>query len=95
MLHKAAHVVAARRGIKDTSAIGNRYHKWFVTLAAELGLRARSPDKVTGWSQCTLAGQVAYDACVEVAAGIDRARLPFLIDLASPRRPRRRGPGRR
>ena len=26
MLHKAAHALAARRGIKDTSAAGNRYH---------------------------------------------------------------------
>ena len=40
MLHEAAHALAARRGIKDTSAAGNRYHnKRFVALAAELGLR--------------------------------------------------------
>ena len=40
MLHEAAHALAIRRGIKDTSAAGNRYHnKRFVALAAELGLR--------------------------------------------------------
>ena len=40
MLHEAVHALATRRGIKDTSAVGNRYHsKRFVALAAELGLR--------------------------------------------------------
>ena len=63
MLHEAAHALATRRGIKDTSAAGNRYHnKRFVALAAELGLRGPDvPDKVTGWSDCTLTGQAAYD----------------------------------
>ena len=45
------------------------------------------PDKITGWSHCTLHGQAAYDAWAEVTAGIDAARLPFLIDLARPARP--------
>lgn len=50
MLHEAAHALATRRGIKDTSAAGNRYHnKRFVALAAELGLRGPdTPDKITG-----------------------------------------------
>ena len=89
MLHEAAHALATRRGIKDTSAAGNRYHnKRFVTLAAELGLRGPDvPDKITGWSHCTLHGQAAYDAYADVVAGIDAARLPFLIDLARPARP--------
>ena len=47
------------------------------------------PDKITGWSHCTLHGQPAYDAWAEVTAGIDAARLPFLIDLARPGRPGR------
>ena len=85
MLHEAAHALATRRGIKDTSAAGNRYHnKRFVALAAELGLRGPdAPDKITGWSECTLTGQASYAAYAEVAAGIDSARLPFLADLAS------------
>ncbi|HEY2279967.1 MAG TPA: hypothetical protein VGI00_16520 [Streptosporangiaceae bacterium] len=89
MLHEAAHALAARRGIKDTSAAGNRYHnKRFVTLAAELGLRGPEvPDKITGWSHCTLHGQAAYEAWAGVTAAIDAARLPFLIDLARPARP--------
>ena len=89
MLHEAAHALATRRGIKDTSAAGNRYHnKRFVALATELGLRGPdAPDKITGWSHCTLHGQAAYDAYADVVAGINAARLPFLIDLARPGRP--------
>ena len=89
MLHEAAHALATRRGIKDTSAAGNRYHnKRFVALAAELGLRGPDvPDKITGWSNCTLTGQAAYESYADVAAGIDKARLPFLADQASPGRP--------
>ena len=93
MLHEAAHALTTRRGIKDTSAAGNRYHnKRFVALAAELGLRGPDvPDKISGWSDCTLTGQAAYDGYADVAAGIDNARLPFLADLAS--RPGRGGGG--
>ncbi len=82
MLHEAAHALAARRDIKDTSAAGNRYHnKRFVALAAELGLRGPDvPDKITGWSNCTLTGQAAYESYADVAAAIDTARLPFLAD---------------
>ena len=96
MLHEAAHALATQRGIKDTSAAGNRYHnKRFVALAAELGLRGLDvPNKITGWSHCTLHGQAAYDAYADVVAGIDAARLPFLIDLASPARPGGGGGGR-
>ena len=100
MLHEAAHALATKRGIKDTSAAGNRYHnKRFVAPAAELGLRSPDvPDKITGWSHCTLHGQAAYDAWAEVTAAIDAARLPFLVDPGPPGPPRRRrrpGPGRR
>ena len=95
MLHEAAHALATRRGIKDTSAAGNRYHnKRFVALAAELGLRGPDvPDKITGWSNCTLTGQEAYESYADAATGIDRARLPFLADQASPARPGRGGRG--
>ena len=101
MLHEAAHALATRRGIKDTSAAGNRYHnKRFVALAAELGLRGPDvPDKITGWSDCTLTGQAAYDGYADVAAAIDTARLPFLDDQPGTAGPgggeRGRGPGRR
>jgi hypothetical protein len=37
-----------------------------------------------GWSHCTLHGQAAYDACADVTAGIDAARLPFLINHVRP-----------
>jgi hypothetical protein len=90
MPHETAHALAARRGIKDTSAAGNRYHnKRFVALAAELGLRGPDvPDKITGWSNCTLTGQASYDAYADVVAAIDTARLPFLVD-----QPGTAGPG--
>ncbi len=93
MLHEAAHALATLRGIKDTSAQGNRYHnKRFVALATELGLRAPDvPDKITGWSDCTLTGQTAYDAYADVVTAIDSARLPFLIDLATPAGPGEHG----
>ena len=86
MLHEAAHALATRRGIKDTSAAGNRYHnKWFVALAAELGLRGPDvPDKITAGRTAPCTGQTAYDGYADVAARIDAARLPFLIDLARP-----------
>ena len=102
MLHEAAHALATLRGIKDTSAAGNRYHnKRFVALAAELGLRGPDvPDKITGWSDCTLTGQAAYDGYADVAAGIDTrpAPVPGRPGQPGPPRPRwrrRRGPGRR
>jgi hypothetical protein len=61
-LHEAAHALATQRGIKDTSAAGNRYHnKRFAALAAELGLRSPdTPDKITGWSSCTLTDVAEY-----------------------------------
>ena len=100
MLHEAAHALATRRGIKDTSAAGNRYHnKRFVALAAELGLRGPDmPDKITGWSDCTLTGQAAYEGYADVAAAIDRRPAAVPGRPGQPGRPRprrgRRGPGR-
>ena len=77
MLHEATHALAAQRGIKDTSAAGNRYHnKRFVALAAELGLHGPDvPNKVTGWSGCTLTDATA-GGYAEMTAAIDWARLP-------------------
>ena len=89
MLHEAAHALATRRGIKDTSAAGNRYHnKRFVALAAELGLRG--PDMPGQGHRLVRLHPHRPDrrrAYAEMTAAIDRARLPFLIDptaLAGP-----------
>jgi hypothetical protein len=81
MLHEASHALAVVRGIKDTSAEGNRYHnKRFVALAAETGLRGPGrPEKVTGWSDCRITDETAA-AYGEVVCAIDSARLPFLPD---------------
>lgn len=84
MLHEAAHALAAVRGIKDTSAEGGRYHnRRYTALAAELGLAPPArPDKVTGWSHCTITGQAAAGYAAAIAA-VDAARLPYLADVAA------------
>jgi hypothetical protein len=82
MLHEAAHALARARGIKDTSAEGNRYHnKRFVALAEELGLRGpERAEKVIGWSGCTLTDETT-DSYAEIIKAIDTARLPYLADI--------------
>lgn len=82
MLHEAAHALARARGIKDTSAEGNRYHnKRFVALAEELGLRGPDQsEKVTGWSGCSLTDETAA-GYAKVIKAIDTARLPYLTDI--------------
>ena len=82
MLHEAVHALARVRGIKDTSAEGNRYHnKRFVALAEELGLRGPDQsEKVTGWSGCTLTDQTAAGYAGIIRA-IDTARLSYLTDI--------------
>jgi hypothetical protein len=81
MLHEASHALAVVRGIKDTSAEGNRYHsKRFVALATEMGLRGpERPEKVIGWSDCRITDETAA-AYSDVVSAIDSARLPFLLD---------------
>ena len=83
MLHEAAHALAVVRGIRGTSAEGNRYHnKRFVALAAEMGLRGPDrPEKVIGWSDCRITDETAA-AYGDVISAIDTARLPFLPDGA-------------
>lgn len=85
MLHEATHTLAVVRGIRDTSAEGNRYHnKRFVALAVEMGLAA--PDrrgKVAGWSDCQITDETAA-AYGDVISAIDSARLPFLPDSIPP-----------
>jgi hypothetical protein len=81
MLHEGSHALAVVRGIKDTSAEGNRYHnKRFVALATEMGLRGPDrPEKVIGWSDCRLTDETAA-VYADVINAIDSARLPFLLD---------------
>jgi hypothetical protein len=83
MLHEATHALAVVRGIRDTSAEGNRYHnKRFVALAVEMGLAGpERPDKVAGWSDCQITDETVA-AYGDVIGAIDTARLPFLPDGA-------------
>jgi hypothetical protein len=53
LLHEAAHALADRRGIQDTSRQGRWHNRHFATLAAELGLLAKKDPRI-GWSPCTL-----------------------------------------
>jgi hypothetical protein len=79
MLHEASHALAVVRGIKDTSAEGNRYHnKRFAALAVEMGLRGPArPEKVLGWSDRQITDETAA-GYGDVISAIDTARLPFL-----------------
>jgi hypothetical protein len=81
MLHEGSHALGVVRGIKDTSAEGNRYHnKRFVALATEMGLRGPDrPEKVIGWSDCRITDETAA-AYADIISAIDIARLPFLPD---------------
>ena len=89
MLHEAAHALATRRGIKDTSAAGNRYHnKRFAALAAELGLRGpNTPDKITGWSNCTPHRSGRYCRLRQRRRSDQHGPAPFLVDLTTPAGP--------
>jgi len=85
LLHAGAHALATARGIRDTSAAGNRYHnKRFMALAGELGLRGPGePGTVTGWSACTLTGETAAAYAAAIAA-IDEAWPPYPAGLPGP-----------
>ncbi len=70
LLHEAAHGVAQRRGVKDTSRRGEYHNARFRTVAEELGLRADSRDPRFGWSRTTL------------AAGAEALYAPTIAELA-------------
>jgi hypothetical protein len=53
LLHEAAHALADRRGIQDTSRQGRWHNRHFADLANELGLQAKKDPRI-GWSPCTL-----------------------------------------
>ena len=58
LLHEAAHALADRRGIQDTSRQGRWHNRHFANLAAELGL-VPTKDPRIGWSPCTLRSDTA------------------------------------
>jgi hypothetical protein len=53
LLHEAAHGLADRRGIQDTSRGGRYHHRRYQQLAIELGLEVACMDPM-GWSQTTV-----------------------------------------
>lgn len=63
LLHECAHLLAAVRGIKDTSRQGRFHNKRFKALAEELGIEVHR-DPTIGWSVTTLprAAETKYRA---------------------------------
>jgi hypothetical protein len=53
LLHEAAHALAHRRGVKDTSRQGRYHNQRFKTIAEELGLEVEHHPTL-GWSVTTL-----------------------------------------
>src|SRR5690606_33164769 len=74
LLHEAAHALADRRGIQDTSRQGRWHNRHFATLANELGLTA-SKDPRYGWSPCSLRPDTAeaYKSILDELAAAMRA----------------------
>lgn len=78
LLHEAAHALADRRGIKDTSRQGRWHNKHFAILAAELGLTATKDPRI-GYSPCTLRPETSqrYAAVLsELGAAMRAYRRP-------------------
>jgi hypothetical protein len=56
LLHEAAHTIASRRGVKDTSRQGRYHNGRFRMIAEEIGLEgARDPER--GWSLMALSAE--------------------------------------
>ncbi len=56
LLHEAAHTIASRRGMKDTSRQGRYHNGRFRTIAEEVGLEGeRDPER--GWSLTALSAE--------------------------------------
>jgi len=85
LLHEAAHGLAERRGIKDTSRQGRYHNRRFRALAEELGLEV-SHDPALGWSPTVLAAHTAAGYAAEIAA-LEIALVAYRV--AEPHRPMR------
>jgi hypothetical protein len=89
VLHEAAHTVAERRGVKDTSSDGRYHNGRFRQLAEELGLEAEVRDPSIGWSPTTLAPGVdtGYAGPVAQLAAALRDHAAIAIDDDEPTAP--------
>ena len=74
LLHEAAHGLAHKRGIKDTSRQGRYHNQRFKTIAEELGLEVEHHPSL-GWSLTTLAASTArrYAPAIGARSSVDRA----------------------
>jgi hypothetical protein len=71
LLHEAAHALAHKRGVKDTSRQGRYHNRRFKALAEELGLHV-DHDPRLGWSPTTLP-DVTAARYAPVTAALERA----------------------
>ena len=74
LLHEAAHALAHRRGVKDTSRQGRYHNQRFKTIAEELGLEVEHHPSL-GWSVTTPArgrGRALQAGDRQARAGADR-----------------------
>jgi hypothetical protein len=77
LLHEAAHGVADKRKIKDTSNKHRYHNKKFAKIAEALGLKPPAEaDKVMGWSRCLITDATA-ERYKDAIAALDAGRLPY------------------
>ena len=88
LLHEAAHSVAWRRGMKDTSRQGRYHNDRFQTVAEELGLQVRR-DSAFGWTRTDLPASTA--AAYSGVLGELEHHVPRAAAAASGSQPRRYG----
>jgi len=67
LLHEAAHVLSAARGVQDTSRQGRYHNKKFKTHAEELGITVQHDPKL-GWSVTTVPDETAGRYAEQVSA---------------------------
>lgn len=67
LLHECAHLLAATRGIKDTSRQGRFHNKRFRALAEEVGITVTSDPRI-GWSITELPAETAKKYKTELSA---------------------------
>jgi hypothetical protein len=80
LLHEAAHGLADRRGIQDTSRGGRYHNRRYRQLAEEVGLQVACVDPI-GWSATTVPEQTAH-SYAELLAELE-ARLTLAAPGAS------------
>jgi hypothetical protein len=81
IVHEAAHVVAAARGIKEVTGTGAYHNRRFLALAQELGMRYpfERPDRRIGFSAVVLTDEALklYSPVISALSDALHAHLPL------------------